>query len=84
KDILGLSKKVENAIIEEINVNNESIILKRISIFPELMNFLRIYEESEKKCIYMHEVEVAWEEVKAKGDELIKALWSKYGRKISK
>jgi predicted RNA-binding protein len=80
-DILGSSKKVENALIEEINVSKESLTLKKVFIFSELMNFLRIYKESEEKCIYTPEIEVAWEEVKAKGDELIKTLWKKYGRK---
>jgi len=83
-DILGLSKKVENVLIEEINVNNESLLLKKTFMLPEVMNFLRIYEECEEKEVYMPEIETAWEEVKAKGDELIKTLWKKFGRKKSR
>ncbi|MEM2897618.1 MAG: CooT family nickel-binding protein [Candidatus Bathyarchaeia archaeon] len=80
-DILGSSKRVDDALIEEINVNKECLLLRRILILPEVMNFLRIHKECEEKGVYMPEIETAWEEVKAKGDELIKKLWNEFGRK---
>ncbi|MBS7643921.1 CooT family nickel-binding protein [Candidatus Bathyarchaeota archaeon] len=78
RDVLGTTKNVNNAIIGDLNVDKEVMHLRQLPVLSQLMNFIRIYERCLTEERYVEELETAWDEVKAKGDSVIRGLWIKY------
>ena len=70
---LGIHKKVDTAIIKEVNVyadEGATAKLFKAPIIGDFMNFLRNLEAG----AYSPELEETWEKLKAKGKELIDQL----------
>jgi|YelNatPaOPRAMG01_1025707.scaffolds.fasta_scaffold90556_1 predicted RNA-binding protein len=80
KDILGGATKIHGAIIEEVDVNSEILKLTSSPIIIKINKFLDACQKCDSGKVYDKKIETLWEDVKASGDEAIRALWKKYGR----
>ncbi len=80
KDILGGTTKIHGAIIEEVDVNSEILKLASSPIIIKINKFLDACQKCDSEKVYDKKLEALWEDVKASGDEAIRALWKKYGR----
>ena len=81
KDILGNSKKLENAVITEININKESLTLSYQPILTKVQHFQNITDSIISDGQYSPELESVWDEIKAEADSTIRDLWKKFGGK---
>jgi len=79
KDVLGTTHKIPDALISTVDIGKESLFLRQSSIVGPLLRFLEACETVEATRNYA-EVEESWNGVKAKGDEIARSLWRKYGR----
>jgi|YelNatPaOPRAMG01_1025707.scaffolds.fasta_scaffold51274_2 predicted RNA-binding protein len=75
KDVLGIRKTISSAIIEEVDVQSETLKLKRSSIVGKLLAFLSRYDELASRGVYSEEIEELWEEIKGEGEAMVKKLW---------
>jgi len=80
KDVLGGTIKIHGAIIEEVDINSETLKLASSPLITKINKFLDACNKCESKKAYDKEVEVLLEEIKASGDEAVRTLWKKYGR----
>jgi len=76
KDVLGIRKTISPAIIEEVDVQSETLKLKRSSIIGKLLAFLSRYDELASRGAYSEEIEELWEEIKGEGEAMVKKLWT--------
>ncbi|MCP8312874.1 MAG: CooT family nickel-binding protein [archaeon] len=83
KDVLGGTIKIHGAIIEEVDINSETLKLASSPIIIKINKFLDACHRCESKKVYDKEVEALLEEIKASGDEAVRTLWKKYGREES-
>jgi predicted RNA-binding protein len=81
KDVLGGATRIHGAIIEEVDINSETLRLVSSPIIIEINKFLDVYHRCESEKVYDEKVEALWEEIKASGDDFVRTLWKKYGRK---
>lgn len=81
RDILGGVTKIHGAIIEEVDINSEILKLASSPIIIKINKFLDACRRCESEKVYDEKVEALWEEIKASGDDFIRTLWKKYGRK---
>jgi len=79
KDVLGTTRTVPAALISTIDIGNESLLLTQSSVIPPFLRFLEVFQKAESSQSYGL-VEERWNELKAAGDEAVRALWRKYGR----
>ena len=75
KDVLGVRKTISSAIIEEVDVQSETLKLRRSNIIGKLLVFLSRYDELASKGTYSEEIEKLWEEIKGEGEAMVKKLW---------
>lgn len=75
KNVLGMRKTVSSALIEEVDVQSETLKIKRSSIIGKLLIFLDKYGELINRGIYNEDIEKLWEEIKSEGDAMVKKLW---------
>ncbi|MEM4165470.1 MAG: CooT family nickel-binding protein [Nitrososphaerales archaeon] len=80
RDVLGSSKIVEGALVEELDISKESLILLKSPLLTKVARFLSILNTSISTRRYDQSIEAAWEDVKAEGDRCIREAW-KMGRK---
>lgn len=78
RDILGSSKSVKNAIVSRIDVGRERLELVAVPMLAEIQAFLSEYERCLVEQRYDSDLELRWEDVKAKGDEMVRTLWARY------
>ncbi|MCP8308756.1 MAG: CooT family nickel-binding protein [archaeon] len=81
KDILGGAIKIHGAIIEEVDVNSEILKLVSSPLIIKINKFLDACHRCDSKKVYDKELEALWEEIKASGDEAVRTLWKKYGKR---
>lgn len=79
KDVLGVSHKIPDALISTIDIAKESLSLRQSSIVGPFLRFLEACESAETNRNYSV-AEESWNDLKAKGDEIVRALWRKHGR----
>jgi predicted RNA-binding protein len=79
KDILGTAQKIPDALISTIDIGKESLFLRQSSIVSPFLHFIEACERAETTRDYA-EAEERWNDLKAKGDELVRSLWREYGR----
>lgn len=79
KDVLGATQKVSDAMISTIDIGKETLLLKQSSMVGPFLQFLAVCERAQSTRNYV-EVEQSWNDLKAKGDEIVRSLWRKYGR----
>ncbi len=80
-DIIGKTYKVENAVVTSIDVKTETMALTEVPLIAELLRFAEKYLEVVKTGRYDKSVEDAWNELKTKGELLLRQLWSRYERR---
>lgn len=83
KDVLGATYKISDSLISTIDIGKESLFLRQSSIVTPFLRFLEACQKVETTRNYT-EVEESWSDLKAKGDEIARSLWRKYGRVIVK
>jgi predicted RNA-binding protein len=76
RDVLGVRKTIPSAIIEEVDVQAETLKLRKDSIVGKLLVFLSMYDELASKGMYSEEIERLWEEIKGEGEAMVKRLWT--------
>ncbi|NWG08871.1 MAG: CooT family nickel-binding protein [Nitrososphaerales archaeon] len=81
RDILGLAIKIPGAVIDEVDVGSEILKLSASPIILKLNKFLKTCDRCKADRVYSDELEALWNEVKASGDEAVRELWKKYGRR---
>ncbi|MGQ9718452.1 MAG: CooT family nickel-binding protein [Nitrososphaerales archaeon] len=81
RDILGGAIKVPGVVIEEVDVGSEVLKLSASPIILKLNKFLKTCNRCEADRAYSDDLEALWNEVKASGDETVRELWKKYGRR---
>ena len=81
KDVLGRSKIIEDALVEELDISRESLTLIKAPLLIKAAKFLSIYNAALSMGRYDQSIEAAWEEVKAEGDRCIREAWAKLGSK---
>jgi predicted RNA-binding protein len=77
RDIVGSTKKFEGSIISGIDINHERMQLKESPILATVLDFISVYEECLSKGTYDAGLQDHWEEVKARGDQMVRDLWAK-------
>jgi len=77
RDIVGSTKKFEGSIISGIDINHERLQLKKSPILATTIDFISTYEECLSKGRYNEDLQNRWEEVKARGDQMVRDLWAK-------
>lgn len=75
KDVIGNSKVIEGALVEELDISKESLTLLKAPLLAKVARFLSILNSSISAGRYDQNIETAWEEVKAEGDRYIKEAW---------
>lgn len=81
KDVLGTTHEISDALISTIDIGKESLFLRQSSIVAPFLRFLEACESVETTRNYT-EAEETWNDLKAKGDEIIRSLWRKHGRSL--
>jgi len=81
KDVLGRTKIVEDALVEELDISKESLTLVKAPLLIKAAKFLSLYESALSSGKYDQSLEAAWEEVKAEGDRCVREAWAKLGSK---
>ncbi|MFQ5710689.1 MAG: CooT family nickel-binding protein [Candidatus Geothermarchaeales archaeon] len=79
-DVLGRLTRVENSLIEELSVDKERMRIAKMPILSPLLRFAQIYERCLAEGRFLEEIEAALEDVKRRGDEVIRSLRLKYTR----
>jgi len=79
KDVVGATHKIPDALISTIDIGKETLFLKQSSIVPPFLRFIKACDRAETTRKYA-EAEESWNDLKAKGDEVVRSLWRKYGR----
>ncbi len=74
KDVLGIRKAIPSAIIEEVDVQSETLKLRGGSIIGKLLVFLNRYDDLISRGTYSGDVERLWEDVKREGDAMVERL----------
>lgn len=82
-DILGSKKHIEGALVSSIDVGTEKLEILRQPVVEAVIKFVEKYSECLQKNTYSLEVEEAWEEVRSKGDFMVRELWKKYGKQVT-
>ena len=78
KDILGSKKKFEGTIISKLDINHETMELRESPILGPVLEFISLYDEYLSSSKYEQDVEDHWQEVKARGDQMVRDLWTKF------
>jgi len=79
KDIVGATHRIPYALISTVDIGKESLSLRQSSIVPSFLQFLEACDGAETNRNYT-QAEERWNDLKAKGDEIVRSLWRKYGR----
>jgi predicted RNA-binding protein len=77
KDVLGGSRVVEDALVEELDISKESLTLVKAPLLAKAVKFLSLYNAALSSGKYDQSLEAAWEEVKAEGDRCVREAWAK-------
>lgn len=77
RDILGSTKKFERSIISGIDINRERMQLRESPILGAALDFISAYEDCLSAGKYDADLQDRWEEVKARGDQMVRDLWAK-------
>lgn len=78
RDIVGSTKKFEGIIISEIDINRERMELRESPILGPVFKFISAYDDCLSKGKYDTDLQDRWEEVKARGDQMVRDLWTKF------
>ncbi len=78
RDIVGSTKKFEDIMISEIDISHERMELRESPVLGPVLEFISTYDECLSKGRYERNIEVRWEEVKARGDQMVRDLWTKF------
>lgn len=81
KDVLGVTRKIPDALISLIDIGKESLFLRQSPIVAPILRFIEACERAETSRSYA-EAENSWNDVKSKGDEIVRSLLRKYGRSL--
>ena len=79
KDVLGVTHTVPEALISTVDIGKETLLLRQSSVVPSFLRFLEALERAESNHSYVL-AEEEWNNLKAKGDEIVRSLWRKFGR----
>ena len=79
RDVLGATYRVSDSFISTIDIGKESLSLTQSSIVTPFLRFIEACQKVETTRNYT-EVEESWSDLKAKGDEIARSFWKKYGR----
>lgn len=79
KNVLGAVNRIPDSLIVTIDIAKESLFLRQSPIVPSFLRFLEACEQAESDENYRL-AEKAWNDLKADGDRLVRALWRKHGR----
>lgn len=79
KDVLGATHMIPDALISTIDIGKETLFLRQSSIVAPFLRFIQACDRAESTRKYA-EAEESWNDLKAKGDEVVRSLWRKYGR----
>jgi len=79
RDVLGAAHQIPDALIATIDIEKESLSLRQSSVVGPFLRFLEACETAETSHDYSA-AEQSWNDLKAKGDEIVRMLWRKYGR----
>lgn len=79
KGVLGATHGISDALISTTDIGKESLFLRQSSILAPFLRFLQACESAETAHSYI-ETEECWNDLKAKGHEIVSLLWRKYGR----
>jgi len=77
RDIVGSKKEFTNTIVSEIDIKHESMELKESPILGAVLDFISAYDECLSTGRYAEDLQDRWEEVKARGDRMVRDLWTK-------
>jgi len=77
RDIVGSTKRFQGAIISEIDINRERLELRESPILEPVLEFISAYDDCLSTGKYEADLQRLWEEVKGKGDQIIRDLWVK-------
>lgn len=77
QDVIGQKIQFQSTIITEVNVPKETLKLYLNPLIGKVLNFIGKYDECVKSNTYSEDLEEIWEEVKADGLKMIRALWVK-------
>jgi|GEM_PF-1517098 len=69
KDVMGFEKRLEDAIIREVNVNNETITLERSGLISPFMEFLEAYRKY-RQGGGIEEAKSAWKKLLEAGNKM--------------
>lgn len=78
RDILGGLKKLNDVAIVEVDVDKEKMLLKPMPILSQLSAFISLCEQCESRKVYLKDVESLWEEVKLRGDDMVRSLRARF------
>ena len=79
KDVLGATHMIPDALISTIDIGKETLFLRQSSVVAPFLRFIEACERAETTRKYAG-AEESWNDLKAKGDEVVRSLWRKYGR----
>jgi len=79
RDVLGVMHRIPDVLISTIDIGKESLFLRQSSVVGPFLRFIEACERAETTHNYA-EAEESWNDLKAKGDEVVRSLWRKYGR----
>lgn len=80
RDALHSAITVEETLVTEIDVANETMRLKKDPPIGDILGFLEMVAGCEKTGKHDNSLGDSWAKVKARGDETIRELWRRYGR----
>lgn len=78
RDIVGSTKKFEGIIISEIDINHERMELRESPILGPVLEFISAYDDCLSRDTYEADLQDRWEEVKSRGDQMVRDLWIKF------
>lgn len=78
RDVVGSTTKLDGTIVSEVDINRERMELKESPILRPLLEFISEYDDCLSTGKYEGELEERWEEVKNRGDQMVRELWVKF------
>jgi len=73
-DILGAKTSLDNTIIETISVDKEELVVMKNPLIGPVLNFIRRYIECMHNKKYDRDLDLLWNYIKKRGDELLNDL----------
>ncbi|MHC1591445.1 MAG: CooT family nickel-binding protein [Candidatus Helarchaeales archaeon] len=80
RNVLGIPETVDDAIIMEVSVPSEKMVLVRSPILGPLLKFLELQQKCRESKKFDSEIKNVWTELKRIGDKLVADLEKESGK----